>query len=105
VKVICLTQGAFRIADSQIDKISFLDQSVDLFGVAREGLLKKTEQVIQRGSFVVVPELDVISLMRSTILNDQADISIIGPVFIDYPALHIFLPQQIQQRHCFTFPR
>ena len=93
MNIIRLSERASRVAQGEVDVVAFGDQFVEILGFPGERLLQKPEEVFARRAFVVVSELDVVPPVSGGILEYQAEISILKPVFVYYLAMHILIPK------------
>jgi hypothetical protein len=88
------------ITQGDVDVVTFLDQLIEILGFPGERLLQKPEEVFGRWSLIVVPKLDMVAPPGGCIFHYQTEIPVLKPLFIHYLAVHILLPEYVQNRHC-----
>ena len=94
--IIGLSERASGVAQDEADGITFLNQMIEVLGFAGERLLQKPEEVIVRRPLIVVSELDMVAPAGGCIFDYQAEIAVLKPVFVHDLAIHILVPEYVQ---------
>jgi hypothetical protein len=98
--IIRLPERASGIAEGEADAVSLFDQMVQVFGFAGKGVFQKPEEVLSLRSLVIIFELNVVAPSIGGILDYQAQVPVLKPIFIHYLAVHILIPEYVQDLHC-----
>jgi hypothetical protein len=93
--IIRLPERASGITQGQVDVVTFLNQMVEIFSFAGEGLFQQPEEVFSLRPSIVVPELDMVPPTGGGILDYEAEIAVLKPVFIHHFAVHILVPEYV----------